>query len=306
MPLKRKIAKFIEYVFVRFFIGLLGLIPFNARRILAEKFILLISRVLKKNTQIIQNNIRLAFPDKDDAWVENIFRKNLERLGKFVAEFMEIKKMRNPKIRDRIVFSPSKEDTVEHFKDGALMILGHMGNWEMQGALYAQWLPEDKLYVIASRQTNPWSNAYINGIRNGIGIKIVFNDGNAMRYLKLLREKKVLCFLADQNAGRNGNFFQFLNRPASTHMGPAIFARVSGAKVFFAYSTHEGGRIHTYIEPLALPKIDPKKHPDEWEIELTKSWVARLEEIVKKHPEDYFWAHNRWKTRPQPNDKIYS
>jgi len=304
MPLKTKIIKFMEYLVVRLFIGFFKLIPFQLRNTLSEKFLILMSLLLKKNAGIIKNNIRQAFPQEDEQWVNDIFRKNLKRMGKFFAEFLEVDKMRNPKIQGRITPSPSREDTIDLFSDGAILILGHMGNWEMQGALYAQWLPEDTLYVIASRQTNPWSNAYINGIRNGIGIKIVFNDGNAMRYLKILRQKKVLCFLADQNAGKSGTFFRFLNRPASTHIGPAVFARVSGVKVFFAYSTHENERIHTYFEKLPLPSIDPKINPNEWEIEFTKTWVNRLEEIVRKFPQDYFWAHNRWKTQPSPDDNV--
>ena len=29
-----------------------------------------------------------------------------------------------------------------------------------------------------------------------------------------------------------------------------------------------------------------------------RRWVGRLEYQVRRHPEQYFWFHRRWKTRP--------
>ncbi|MDH4199022.1 MAG: lysophospholipid acyltransferase family protein [Spirochaetia bacterium] len=305
MTSKRKIAKYIEYIFIRILLGILGMIPFHIRSIILENFMLFVSKLLKKNALIIQNNIRCAFPEKNEEWVNSIYLKNLKGLGKFAAEFLEIPKMKKQKYKNKIVCSPSRNKIIEYLSDGGLVVLGHMGNWEMHGSLFSQWLPPEKLYAITSRQSNPWVDKYIEKVRNAGGARSVFTDGSSIRYLKLLKGKKVLCFLADQNAGKNGKFFQFLNRPASTHLGPAVFARVSGVKTFFAYSTREKGKIHAYFEVMEKPSINPEKYPEKWDIEFTKIWLRKLEEAIKEHPEEYFWAHNRWKAIPLATDKIF-
>jgi len=44
---------------------------------------------------------------------------------------------------------------------------------------------------------------------------------------------------------------------------------------------------------------------DKFIVKKTSEWVDILEKYVNKYPEQYFWMHNRWKTKPGPEDKIH-
>lgn len=51
-----------------------------------------------------------------------------------------------------------------------------------------------------------------------------------------------------------------------------------------------------------IPIPTEKKESKEWDIQFTKNWLKLTEDTMKKHADEYFWIHNRWKYRPQGND----
>lgn len=297
MRVQKKIIKFTEFILFRFIIGILQIMPLKFRIGCSEGIILMVSKLMPKKVKLIESNIHHAFPDKDLQWVSDIARQNIKNMGRSIAEFLELPALQEERYNKIVINHPEKAETVRWFKDGCIVVLGHTGNWEWFGGMTSQWMP-GKLYAIARRQSNPWSNSLFYRIRKAGGVETVFTDGGIKQYIRLLRDKKILCFLADQDAGKNGKFFSFLNRPASTYMGPAVISRLTGARIYFGYSFHVGNKLHTCLEELKVPSLDPKKQPGEWDIQVTRAWVSRLEEIIKEHPADYFWAHNRWKTRP--------
>lgn len=297
MPFKTKVTKFIEYFIFRSVVALLQIIPLRIRIFIGERFMLLFSLLLKKNRELIQENIRFAFPQKDEQWVLDVAKKNIKNMGRIAAEFLELLRFSEEDYNKRIVHTPSKEETIEWFKNGGIIILGHTGNWEWQGAMIAHWLP-NHVYALAQRQSNPWSNRFFQKVRTKGGLHSIFTDVGILQAFKILKKNKILCFLADQDARGNGIFVDFLNRPASTFIGPAVMARNTNAPLFFAFSYFENNKLHTLFEKLPKPSFDPEQDPEKWERTLTETWVKRLEELVKQHPVDYFWAHNRWKTKP--------
>lgn len=298
MTVKERILKFLEYVLFRLIVGFLQVIPLNIRIRLSEKLVLSAAHLLKKNVNIIKSNIQKAFPDKSAEWVNEIAQKNIKNMGKFVAEFLEVPYLHTGKSKAQIIHQPSKEKTTDWFKNGGILILGHIGNWEWHGSLVSNWMP-GRIYAMAKRQSNPWSNKYFEKIRSSGGAKSIFTDGSIFEPIRIIKNKNMVGFLADQDAGKNGEFHIFLNQQASTFTGPAVLSRVTHSRVFFAYSYRNENKLYSFIEEIQTPSVDPKKNPDEWDRQFTQTWVSRLEEVVKKYPQDYFWAHNRWKTRPK-------
>lgn len=304
MSMKNKISKYIQFIVFRFIILLLQLMPLWFRIKVSENILVLVAAMIKKRKKLIKSNIQFAFPDKSEEWVNDIADKNIKNMGRFVAEYIDLPKLIHQNLNLKISFFPSKEKTIEDSQNGCIAILGHMGNWEWHGALFSSWMP-GRIYALAKRQSNPWSNVFFEKLRRAGGVLSVFTDKGFFQYIRLIKNKNVLCFLADQDAGGNGRFINFLNRPASTFQGPAVIARMTGCDAFFAYSYHEKEKLNTRFEKLQKPLADPVKDPDEWDRQFTQSWVSMLEKAIIEHPSDYFWAHNRWKTQPSKStDKI--
>ena len=97
---------------------------------------------------------------------------------------------------------------------------------------------------------------------------------------------------SDQDAKNSGIFVEFFGMKASTHKGAALFHLKSKAPIIFVTLHMEStNEYFLNIQPIITNK--------ESDIEsITISYTRLLENIIIKHPEQYFWFHRRWKTKP--------
>ncbi len=178
---------------------------------------------------------------------------------------------------------------------GAVCMTGHFGNWEYMGAMVAQRFPMAFLY---QPQNNPYVDAFIRRTRAHANMHSI--PRNSLRdILKALRQKKFVAILADQDAGRNGIFVNFMGRPAATAPGPAAFVLKTGAPILFVCSLRQpGGRHLIESEALYFDDLPPHWSAEEKLRHITQSWTGILEKYVRRYPDHWFWMHRRWKTPP--------
>jgi KDO2-lipid IV(A) lauroyltransferase len=291
--------KFIEYALVRVFVFFLMLWPFRLRIWIMERFTLLMGVVSANVRERVYGNIMASFPDRTPSEVKAIVKQNLRILARMTCEFYQEPRMKLPFIDRWIIQEPDAQAHRELSAEGGILVLGHLGSWEWMGVSITR-VTEKELHVFAKRQSNPWSNSWIERIRGSQNIKLVYTDESPRVTFKLLKEKALVAFISDQDAGKDGAFFPFLGRLASTFQGPALFARKTDAPVIFCYSYHDArGRLRFHKEPFDRPSMDPREDPEEWDRMFTYTWVKRLEEKVREHPADYYWLHKRWRSRPE-------
>ena len=104
--------------------------------------------------------------------------------------------------------------------------------------------------------------------------------------------------MGDQDARRAGVFVPFFGRPASTHRGPAIFSLRFGAPAFACVARRLPGEDVRYRVSGAAVDVPRTGDLDADVVALTAALARRLEEEVRVAPEQYFWFHRRWKSRP--------
>ena len=184
--------------------------------------------------------------------------------------------------------------------------MGHIGSWEWHGCTTSILIKED-VYTFAKRQSNPWLNQFIEKRRNSAGIQLIYTDMPVLKAFVLLRKNKVMTFISDQYAAGAGILIPFMNRLASTHSGPAIFARSTTSPVHFTSSyRNEKGQLVIEVETIDRPsEKEVKKSRLSWEEFFTRKWMAVLERKIREHPADYFWLHNRWKNPPKNSEEIW-
>ena len=117
--------------------------------------------------------------------------------------------------------------------------------------------------------------------------------------VKMLKNGYWVGFGSDQNAGKAGIFVDFLNRKASTFQGPALMAYLTGSKML-VYSTLSGENGKVIIRVNDLGIINKKDYPDRDTAirAYTEKWTKTLESEVRQFPDQYFWVHRRWRTKP--------
>jgi len=294
---ERSIGKALEYGALRVVAGFLLLIPFTLRARLMEVFARFLFSLSKRYRSLVQDHLQLAFPEKSRDWILDMSRRNAATMGRLFAELIQTPSV-NAAFFSRRFAIENEELQREIFARGGIAILGHLGNWEWHGLLGAR-LAGRPIYTIVKRHTNFWSNRYAEKSRNEVGMRLIYVDQNPFEIVRLLRRGEFVAFTSDQDARQHGHFFSFFGKPASTFMGPAIIARTTAVPVYFVWSFRREGKVVFAAEKLREVGVS-RKNPEEWEAEFTRIWLERLERAIREHPADYLWAHNRWKTRPDP------
>ncbi|MEC9274086.1 MAG: lysophospholipid acyltransferase family protein, partial [Candidatus Neomarinimicrobiota bacterium] len=128
--------------------------------------------------------------------------------------------------------------------------------------------------------------------RKNNGIKILPRKSSLELMYSALENNDILTLASDQDAKKSGVFINFFGVKASTPKGAALFHLQSKSPIIFV--TCHMKNINKYIL-----NIRPVKIPNKSDIEsITIAYTCLLENIIKKHPDQYFWFHRRWKTKP--------
>jgi KDO2-lipid IV(A) lauroyltransferase len=227
-----------------------------------------------------------------------IGRRSYVNFAKSIVEFASLGRLKKEDYV-RLV----RLDGLEHLREplgrgqGVVAVTGHLGSWELLGAgVAARDLPVD---FLVGEQTNSLVNDMMNDLRRSAGIGIIERGVAARGVFESLKRGRIVALLADQDARKAGIFVEFFRIPASTFQGPAQFAYRTGSPIVCCYIVRRGDETH---DAVIFPPIYPRQDADrDAEIlRLTREHTKILEECVRRYPENYFWAHRRWKTKPPP------
>jgi KDO2-lipid IV(A) lauroyltransferase len=299
----RRLKHWLEYQGVLFLLFLAQTLPLSAVLALGRILGKFTFSVLRIRRRVALENLAQAFPEKSAVDLKRIARRSYENFGTMMLEYMRLPKLSENALRQLIAFRTAGEE--EPLKQalaagkGAICMTGHFGNWEYMGALFAA-LKYPMVYLY-QEQNNPHVDALIHDIRTKMRMPSIPRGAALRGILKALREHKFVAILADQDAGSNGLFVDFLGRPASTGRGPAAFVLKTAAPIVFCVAIREPNGRHR-IEAELLAFDFSQNSPTISEAEklrlVTEAWTKVLEKYIRQYPEHWFWMHRRWKTRP--------
>jgi KDO2-lipid IV(A) lauroyltransferase len=250
--------------------------------------------------KVVEANLRLAFPQADEAWIERTVRATYEHLGREAAAILRLSKLDPQAVIERTDVTedwPKLEAALSEGR-GVLLVTGHYGNWEIAAAaVAARGVP---IAAIVRRQGNRLVDARLDALRRKLGVETIYQTEAPSRVPRVLRKGGVVGIVGDQDARRSGVFVPFFGRPASTHRGPALFALKLRAPVFACVARRLPGGTVRYV--VAGQQIVTERTGElETDVRtLTTALAARLESEIRQAPEQYFWFHRRWKSKPPP------
>jgi KDO2-lipid IV(A) lauroyltransferase len=255
--------------------------------------------VWKRRRLIACDNLSRALPHLPPHECERIARLSFVNLGRSMVEFILL-----PKTTPRLALQLMRYDGYHYLEDalaqgkGAIVVTGHFGSWEFCGAGFAY--RGNPTSFVVGKQKNLGVNALMNQARAAAGLGLIELEEAARGMLRALHQNQIVCLLADQDAGREGIFVPFLGRPASTTRGPALFAIKSGAPLVPCFTVRTSPIEHmVYItEPIYG---DPNAPRDAEEPRVMTEFNRRLGQYALAYPEQYYWMHRRFKTKP-PED----
>ena len=254
----------------------------------ANKFGFVCYHFLKIRQKEARRNISIAFPKLSENKRENILKDTYRFFIYSSMQFLSL-----PKSITHANISVNGEQYLHEAlskNKGVLLVSGHFGLWE----LLLGWFGINKysLLLIGQKQKNVGVDRFINELRKSNGIKILPRKSSLELMYSALENNDILTLASDQDAKKNGVFINFFGVKASTPKGAALFHLKSKSPIIFV--TCHMKNINKYII-----NIRPVKIPNKSDIEsITIAYTSLLENIIKKHPDQYFWFHRRWKTKP--------
>jgi len=295
----KKTKHIIEYLIVITLRPVLSSIPYRIRLPIGKIFGIGLYYLYKKRRDISLDNISNSFPEKNNEWHKKLCKYSFMHLSMSIMEFMQIPVL-NKKFINKYFIIEGEKYLKEALKKGKglIAICPHIGNWEYVAAYFG--LKGYPASVIMKRQSNPYINRIIEKYRKSLNIELIYKRKAGFAVLRALKQNRIIGFVADQDAGKNGIFVDFLGRMASTAQGPARFALSYGTPVIVIIGIRKGNGVFKIIASPILDFKYNKKIREEAIMENTLIWTKKTEDYIKKYPEQYFWIHRRWKTK---NDK---
>ncbi len=247
-------------------------------------------------------SLAAAFPAKDDAERDAIARASLVHLGWLGGEVITLRRWA-PRMDDYVEASPEAISTLERALargKGIILVLGHIGNWELTCRLSRYVQPNA---AIAKRSWHASIDALAARARAEHGVETFWRDdpatGRAM--LRLFKQGGTLGILIDQDIRDvQSVFVPFFGRAAATPRAPADLALRFGAAVLVV-TCHRRGARPGDGHRLEVTEVPYDREPADREAEvlrLTAACVALQEQAIRRHPAEWVWMHQRWKSAP--------
>ncbi|MFO0934913.1 MAG: lysophospholipid acyltransferase family protein [Gemmataceae bacterium] len=302
---RSKSVDYLVYLIVRGLVCVLQGLPRRMAFGFAEGLGWLAHRINKRHRLVAAENLRFAYPEKPPAEIDRLVRDCYRHFCRMLVEMIllpRVLRVENYQNYARFTdLTPSIRGLIGNRP--VLFVLGHHGNWELAG--YALGAMGFKTYAIARVLDNPYLNEFLNSFRERTGQTIIAKKDDFDRLSETLSTGGKVATLADQDAGPRGVFVNFFGRPASAHKAVALMAIEFDAVMLVTGITRTGNGIgptgfDSSYEIICEEVIDPRDYADRGDAikAITQRYHDALERIIRRHPEQYFWLHRRWKSQP--------
>ncbi len=298
MATKGKITVNLEYGALRFFCGVVRVIPYRAAMRIAAFIGWFATDVCRLKRARTMERLRRVFPEKGDAELRRIARLSFTNVLQTGVEMIRAPYLDRAWMDRYIQDGQHYKDRLQSYVDegkGVVIMVPHAGNWYMAAWSMAKYgLP---LVSIAAKQRNPKIDAWM---KRQYGDIEVLDRGSA-RTLVDIKERlaagRAFAILPDLRVPQPDVAAEFLGGTANVSHAGAMFAVRCGSPIVVAMMRREGGR-HVF-DHIATLRPDPAAVDKKAEAaRLTREAMKLLSARVMAHPEQWFWYNKRWILQP--------
>ena len=280
----------------------LSYLPYSWMVKLSRFFGIAFFPLAKRRRHIIDTNISLCFPEKSKE------EKDKMALEVFISSIMAIFEISLSwwGKREKIM-ALHKIEGIEHLnaaiaKDkGVILLVSHFTTMEIAGAFLNKNI--DNLKVVYKRSNNELLEWFIQYKRLQNCCSGLIKHKSLRDIVRNIKAGNVVWYAPDQDFGvKDSVFAPFMNVMTCTLLSTQRLAKLTGAPVvpFYTSRSKDGSGYVVHFSP-AL-----KDFPSDNELDYATKVNHAIEEQIKVTPEQYLWAHRRFKTRPEGEEDVYT
>lgn len=261
----------------------------------------------RRHVRIGMRNLALAFPDRSVAERRRILRASYINLGISGSEYARLGGFFHERLKRRVNYRRLEywdEVSRRNAGTGVLILTAHFGNFELLPTSHA--MHGYQINLVHHTQRFLAGDALMTWVRERAGVTIIRKHAAARPVLRALRKGEPVGIPFDQNAKRSEAIFvPFFNEIAATSSGLARLVAISRAPVVPVYIVREpDGRSHRIEVQDEIP-VQRTSDPAADITENTRRFVAAVEAMVRRYPEQFLWTHRRYRTRPRGTPPVY-
>lgn len=287
--------QFLIYILVYPFLWLVSILPFRLLYAFSDFLYFWIYRIFGYRKKVVQDNLKLVFPEKSQSEINTITIKFYHHLCDMIVEAIKSLTITEKEMKEHFTFSNVElVQELDKNKRSIAFMCAHYGSWEWIFILQS-YVPT-KGYAVYKKLGNKYFDNLVKGIRAKYNSYLITTKETVPILIKSKVEgNATLCgFVSDQTAKPDTalHWGKFMGYTVPMHTGAEILAkRLDMAVVFFRVKRLKRGYYETTFETIAL-------HPKEYgNFEITDKFFKLVEKQIAEAPQYYLWTHKRWKHR---------
>ena len=262
----------------------------------------LLHAVAGARIQVGRTNLRLCFPELDEAARRCLLKAHFRSLGR--ATLQETVSWWGSRAEvERLTRFEGVEHLTPHLGRPLIWLAPHFVGLNIGGVrVTAGYAPIVSLYAAIK---NPYIDRLMLHARTRFGrgeqrSEMYSRQDGIKPVIRAIKKGRPFYYLPDMDYGpKDAVFVPFFGTPTATITGLSRLARATGAVVVPAITRQEGGGYVTRFYPAW------ENYPSDDAVADTRRMNAFIEERIREMPAQYFWLHKRFKTRPVGDPSFY-
>ncbi len=253
---------------------------------------------LAETRKLVKAHLTLAYSkEKSPNEIDKLSKKVFTMLGKNAGDILRARRVKTISDLNKFLVVHGMENfqAASTKGKGVIFLTSHLGAFDLQITVMA--LHGLKPNIIGTPLKDARLNELLFDYRNAYGAVAVERGKETFRLIKALKSAGSVAILIDQDTKVKSRFVNFFGMPAATPVGASILAMKTGAAIVPTYIyLSDDGMQHMYILP-EMPWVE-NDNEEESIIANTQRYTNFIEQVVREHPEQWVWMHERWKTKP--------
>jgi len=299
------VSAYLEYLVLRGFRFIFTLLPEHWALWLGRQLGGVAFHLDREHRSVALQNLDLAFGrEKSKEELRAIARKTFQHLGMTAVEFFRIPEMDLDTFRKKVTIEglENVRELLDNRKKGVLLLLSHLGNWELMGFL-SKVLGYPISVIARPVKKNPWVDRLVSEIRGKTGLEVIFTEKASRKVIQALSRNRLVGILIDQRAKRSeGVWVDFFGKKAPTTPALAVLAMRTGVPVVPVFMVRDGFERHRVLIQKPLELVQSGDVTKDVETN-TQRITQTLESVVRQFPDQWFWVHRRWERKQKAHPK---
>ncbi|PWH81932.1 lipid A biosynthesis acyltransferase [Algibacter marinivivus] len=285
--------QFLAYILVYPLLWVISILPFRLLYVLSDIFYVLVYYIIGYRKQVVLNNLKIAFPNKNEKEILTIRKRFYHHLCDMMFEAIKSITISEEEMKKRYVFT-NINDVIKLEKEqrSIILFMGHYASWEWVFIMQTQ--VKHKGYAVYKRLSNKYFDRLVKRIRAKYNSYLITTKETFAVLIKAKKDNELTLngFVFDQSPklSKAVHWQYFMGEEVPVHVGAEILAkRLDMATLFLKVKKVKRGYYQASFTDIIRNAID---YPD---FELTDLYLKRVEAQIHEAPEYYFWTHKRWK-----------